>query len=215
MIKVALIGDSIFDNGAYVAAGGEVITHLKHELGGKGDAILVARDGAVVADVPKQLSALPDDVTHLAVSVGGNDALRNIDVLARPARSIAEALSTVADVRDDFLSAYAQMLDKVAELGIPTILCTIYDVQLPDPAQRRAANLALVVFNDSILREASSRKLPVVDLRVIFDEPDDYANAIEPSGRGAAKIASVINQISTEHEFRGSASLYSKQGKRT
>lgn len=125
MMKIALVGDSIFDNGAYVPAGHEVIAVLKRRLAGKGDAVLLARDGAIVADVSRQLSILPDDVTHIAISVGGNDALRNIDVLARPARSVAEALATVADVRDLFASAYTRMLDEVLKLGLPTMVCTI------------------------------------------------------------------------------------------
>jgi hypothetical protein len=208
MITIALVGDSIFDNGAYVATENEVITHLKRRVGANSDAIIVARDGAVVADVSKQVSTLPDNVTHIAISVGGNDALRNIDVLARPARSVAEALATVADIRDVFGSAYGRMLDEVEKAGIPTMVCTIYDVRLPDPLQRRAGNLALSAFNDCILREAAARKLPVVDLRVIFDDPNDYANAIEPSGSGGSKIASVVNHVAAMHDFKGPSSLY-------
>jgi hypothetical protein len=81
------------------------------------------------------------------------------------------------------------MLDEVQKGGISTMLCTIYDVRLPDPLQRRAGNLALNAFNDGILREAAAGKLPVVDLRVMFDDPDDYANAIEPSGVGGSKCS--------------------------
>lgn len=208
MTKIALVGDSIFDNGAYVPAGQEVIAHLKRRVAGKGNATLLARDGAVVADVSRQSSILPDDVTHLAISIGGNDALTNIDVLARPARSVAEALATVADVRDVFASAYGRMLDEVLKIGLPTMVCTIYDVRLPDPLQRRAGNLALSAFNDGILREAATRKLPVVDLRVIFNDPKDYANSIEPSGSGGSKMASVIDHVAAAHEFKGPSSLY-------
>jgi hypothetical protein len=88
------------------------------------------------------------------------------------------------------------------------MLCTIYDVQFADPLQRRAGTIALGILNDLILREATVRRLPVVDLRVIFNEASDYANAIEPSGHGAAKMAQVMAQILRSHDFQGPASLY-------
>ncbi len=34
--------------------------------------------------------------------------------------------------------------------------------------------------------------LPVVDLRAVCDQPRDYANPIEPSGRGGYKIARAV-----------------------
>ena len=53
----------------------------------------------------------------------------------------------------------------------------------------------LTLFNDVITREAFARRLPLVDLRLICNEPDDYANPIEPSAKGGAKIAAVIAQV--------------------
>jgi hypothetical protein len=66
----------------------------------------------------------------------------------------------------------------------------------------------LEVKADGILREAAARKLPVVDLRVIFDDAEDYANAIEPSGSGGLKIGSVIDHVAAVHDFKGASSLY-------
>ena len=37
--------------------------------------------------------------------------------------------------------------------------------------------------------------LPLTDLRVICDEPEDYANPIEPSVQGGAKIARAIVEV--------------------
>ena len=47
------------------------------------------------------------------------------------------------------------------------------------------------MFNDAIMREVFARALPVIDLRLIFDDDADYANDIEPSVEGGAKIARV------------------------
>jgi hypothetical protein len=52
--------------------------------------------------------------------------------------------------------------------------------------------VALMMFNDAILRVAFELRLGVIDLRLICVEPSDYANPIEPSGAGGAKIARAI-----------------------
>ena len=76
-------------------------------------------------------------------------------------------------------------------LGRPTTLCTIYNGNLP-VSQAPTARVALSIFNDVILRVAFEHHLPVIDLRLICNEPADYANPIEPSGRGGWKIANAI-----------------------
>jgi hypothetical protein len=48
------------------------------------------------------------------------------------------------------------------------------------------------VLNDCITSEALARGLPLLDLRLVCAEDADYANAIEPSARGGAKIAAAI-----------------------
>ena len=74
MPRVILLGDSIFDNAAYVAGGPAVVQQLQAGLPVGWEAILRAVDGAVTTDVPRQLQGLPHQST-LMVSVGGNDAL--------------------------------------------------------------------------------------------------------------------------------------------
>jgi len=74
MPRVILLGDSIFDNAAYVAGGPAVVQQLQAGLPVGWEAILRAVDGAVTTDVPRQLQGLPQQST-LIVSVGGNDAL--------------------------------------------------------------------------------------------------------------------------------------------
>jgi hypothetical protein len=50
---------------------------------------------------------------------------------------------------------------------------------------------ALSVYNAAIRRGAFELCLAVFDLRLVFNAPQDYANPIEPSSRGGAKIAGV------------------------
>lgn len=75
MKHLALLGDSIFDNAAYVAGGPAVIDQVRGKLSAGWRASLLAVDGNVAGDVFAQIQRLPGDVTHMALSVGGNDAL--------------------------------------------------------------------------------------------------------------------------------------------
>src|SRR4051794_31908129 len=91
-LHVALLGDSIFDNAAYVRGGPDVLSQLRAVLPSGARASLLAVDGAVIAGVARQLERLPRDVTHLVVSAGGNDALGHSDLLERRATSSPQVL---------------------------------------------------------------------------------------------------------------------------
>jgi lysophospholipase L1-like esterase len=196
MTHVALLGDSILDNGAYVRRGEpDVVAQLQAKLPQGWKATLCAVDGAVTSGVAGQLSRLPTDASHLIVSVGGNDALRSSGILREQARSVAEVITRFAAVQDEFARSYRAMLDTILERRLPTALCTIYDARFPDPQEQRLVVTALSIFNDVITREAFSRRLSLIDLRLICNEPDDYANPIEPSAKGGDKIAGAIAQV--------------------
>ena len=112
MPHVVLLGDSIFDNAAYVAGGPDVVRQLREILPSGWRASLNARDGAVIADLPQQLQNLPTDSTHVVVSVGGNDALGESGLLERKVISMAEALELITAVRDRFRSAYPRVITR-------------------------------------------------------------------------------------------------------
>ena len=59
----------------------------------------------------------------------------------------------------------------------------------------------LCLYNDCIVDNARQFKFPVLDLRVVCSELADYANEIEPSAAGGAKIAEAICQINLGHDF--------------
>jgi hypothetical protein len=46
---------------------------------------------------------------------------------------------------------------------------------------QRTAVVALSIFNDIITRATAMHRVDQLDLRVLFNEDGDYANAIEPS----------------------------------
>jgi hypothetical protein len=188
---VGLLGDSIFDNGAYTRGDPDVVSHFRARLPKGWAATLYAVDGATTADVARQTARVAKDVSHLVLSIGGNDALGHSDLLALPVRSTTEALAIFAERLRAFERAYDSALHAVLALRKPTIVCTIYDGNLDEP-RATIARVALTTFNDVILRAAFARALSVIDLRAVCASPDDYANAIEPSGAGGRRIAASI-----------------------
>ena len=75
---------------------------------------------------------------------------------------------------------------------MPLAVCTIYEPRFPESARRRLAATALTALNDAITREAFSRRVDCIDLRVLCDDDRDFANPIEPSIHGGEKIAKAI-----------------------
>ncbi|MFL5466035.1 MAG: GDSL-type esterase/lipase family protein, partial [Gemmatimonadaceae bacterium] len=175
MSHLVLLGDSIFDNAAYVSGGPAVIEQVQMRLPTTWRATLLAVDGSVTSDVKSQLRKIPADATHLVVSVGGNDALGHLDILDARARSTAETLERLAEIASDFVRRYKSMLDRVLALGKSTAICTIYYPRFPDRAMQRLAVTALTVFNVAILRLGFLAGVPILDLRLICNEDADYA----------------------------------------
>ena len=188
---IVLLGDSIFDNAAYTGGKPDVLRHLRAILPDGWDATLCAVDGSTTGDLLDQLGAVPSNATHLVVSSGGNDALLNSDLLDTPVRSTADALTLFGERATKFEADYANAIDAVLALGRGTLVCTIYNGNL-EPPEAPLARVALMLFNDAILRTAFERGLAAIDLRFVCANPDDYANPIEPSGTGGRKIANAI-----------------------
>lgn len=186
-----LLGDSIFDNRAYVGREPDVVAHLRAIVPPPWKASLLAVDGSRTVDLARQLTGLPEGASHLVVSIGGNDALMNTDLLRAAASSAAHALALFSERVERFERDYTTAIDGVLALGLPTTTCTIYNGNL-DEAQAALARTALMLFNDVILRVAFQRRLSVIDLRLVCSSPSDYANPIEPSGRGGRKIAAAV-----------------------
>lgn len=205
-----LLGDSIFDNAAYVSAGEpDVARQLQEQLPRGWQATLLAVDGSVIGNVRAQAARLPADSSHLVLSVGGNDALGHARLLEDPARSVAEALDMLARAGDGFEREYQLMLDDILGHRLPTAVCTVYNPRFPDAQMQKLAVTALCVFNDAIIRAAFARSLPLIDLRLTCNDDGDYANPIEPSARGGAKIAAAIKRAVTEHDFsRGHTEVF-------
>lgn len=195
MTHIALLGDSVLDNAVYVAPEKDVATQLQALLPRPSKCTLLAADGSVTADMPRQLERLPRDATHLVLSVGGNDALQREEILTQRVAVVAEALLLMETAVAEFETAYRAIVQSCTRRNLPLIVCTIYNGNFPDKSYARCARIAVAIYNDAIIRIAAEAGARVLDLREICREPADYANPIEPSAIGSAKIAQSIHQL--------------------
>ena len=188
---LVLLGDSIFDNAPYVPKHETVSDHLRKAIPQTWRVTLLAKDGDVVADVSQQRLGIPDDATHLFLSVGGNDALKSMELMSIPVKTVYDALQELSLIRRAFQQRYRAMLWELLALGKPLTVCTIYDAV---PGLSQELKTALCVFNDTITREAMASSVPIIDLRGICTEARDYSDVspIEPSSQGGGKIANTM-----------------------
>ncbi|SVA69886.1 uncharacterized protein METZ01_LOCUS122740 [marine metagenome] len=217
MKHIILAGDSIFDNGSYVHGDPDVTQQVKNVLDPIDKVTLLAIDGDITIGVASQLKQLPDDATHLFVSVGGNDALHVLHTLQNQVNSIGEGFLEFHSIKNDFERKYTAMLNSALSFELPTTLCTIYKpcfnhseldrvsdylgYGISNEILQKVATTALPIFNDIIFQEAVKAGTPLIDLRLIFDNAADYANPIEPSAIGGMKMAKIIKEIVYEHDF--------------
>ncbi|WP_374354804.1 SGNH/GDSL hydrolase family protein [Chitinimonas sp.] len=195
---IVLLGDSIFDNAAYVGDGKPVAAHLADLLGEGWQISLLAVDGDITSQVHEQLAKLPDDAGFLVLSSGGNDALRAMGRLIEPVETVEQALAILSEMREDFRADYRKVLAALKAVHHPedgpsrrVAVCTVYD-QVPN----LSANLstALALFNEVILFEAAYAGFTIIDLRLLCRDASDYSSVspIEPSHSGGLKIAQAI-----------------------
>lgn len=200
MNHLVLLGDSIFDNRAYVAGAPAVIDQVQRTVPAGWKASLLAVDGDTSVQVPDQINRLPSDCTHLVLSAGGNDAIECLDLMGTPVSNVMGALGTLSKVLAGFEQSYKVLMTELLSLNKPLMVCTIYDSVpgLVDPLK-----LALALFNDVIIRNAVSRGVPILDLRMICTEPGDYStkSPIEPSSQGGSKIATKMTSAMVVHDF--------------
>jgi lysophospholipase L1-like esterase len=196
--RIILLGDSIIDNGAYVRPGeADVAKQLQALLPGQ-TVVRRAVDGAVCADVLRSQMANLESTDRIIVSAGGNDALQHIDLLEAVTGTTAKAvLLRLAAIREDFRRTYVSLLDRLVTILAPVMVLTVYnpcfDGHGLDATYQQAAEAAVSLFDDVIQLEAHRRSFKVLELRTLFTDPADYANPIEPSALGGAKLAQAMS----------------------
>lgn len=188
---LVLLGDSIFDNWPYVAPSQAVIDHFSDMRDGRVVVTMLARDGDVTADARKQVRRIPNTATHIALSIGGNDALEASTLVYAPTDSVSSALNILEEPQSDFHKQYKALMAELAQLKKPILVCTIYD---NIPGLTSEFKVALSLYNDVITRCVLRREFDILDLRFLLDKLSDYSSKspIEPSELGGLKIVEAI-----------------------
>ncbi|XFA73421.1 hypothetical protein RYO59_001667 [Thermosynechococcaceae cyanobacterium Okahandja] len=96
------------------------------------------------------------------------------------------------DIPSQFRKHYAAALERLCAAHLPLTVCTIYHPCFERREEQIVAQTALTFWNDVITSEALQRNLPMIDLRPMFNSPQDYANPIEPSVQGGQKLTDRI-----------------------
>ena len=218
MKHIVLLGDSIFDNRSYVEPGEQDVPNQLRALVRGGDCKVtnLAVDGHVTRHIVTQLNNLPSDATHLFLSVGGNDGLGHLSIFNDNIDTIGDALQKMYLIGEDFKKAYSAMLDSVLMHKLPTAVCNIYyprffsssldrvvsylPMMMDGEKLQQMTMAAETIFNDIIMFEVFKRKLPLIDLRILCNDNQDFANPIEPSCIGGMKIAKAINKVIVNHD---------------
>lgn len=191
MEHIVLLGDSVFDNKAYVGEAPDVVNHLRNMMPKGWKATLCAVDGATISHIKAQIKNAPGDATHLFVSVGGNDALMRANLVFYGSLDATSLLSLLAKIGQEFRADYMEAIEHLCRLAKPTCVCTIYNGNM---ARDLVATVeaAVGILDDKIYSVANEKGLSVIDLRRICCTPEDFANPIEPSDIGGKKIAKAI-----------------------
>ncbi len=194
---IVIAGDSIFDNGAYVPGEKDVFQQLKDLGEAQAEVTSLAVDGSVTEDVLTQITRLPSNTTHLFISSGGNDALRQMGLLSQSVQSVAEAMLILSTSQEQFRARYRKLIARIQLLtNTKTVVCTIYHPN-SEAEKQSVMDIGVSLFNDVIVEETNKARIPVLDIRGIFLNREDYANEIEPSSIGGQKLAAAIFSVSS------------------
>jgi hypothetical protein len=147
--------------------------------------------------------ALPEDATHVVISIEGNRAIETSGLLQGAPAGYQESLARLSLAADQFESVVQALIEAALASRLPTLICAMWQPRYPEPVRQRAASAALALFNDRIFRRAIEARISIVDLRRVCSEPGDYADHTLLSKAGLQKAANAVSRGLYEISRRG------------
>lgn len=205
---VVLLGDSTLDNARHLdldAGEMSVEGQLSKRCAEKGwEFTLLARDGSTLDDVARQqLPFIPDEATHLVLSASGNNLLGLLNEMADSHWSLGSMASSIGQGLPQVADNYRRLLQAMKSSGCHMACCTVYRPQFKHIFLRTLATMSLGVHNSRIHQIAQDLDISVIDFGVLFDCDEDFANPLELSTQGGAKVVENVMQFVRDHPTSG------------
>lgn len=183
-----LLGDSIFQNDAYVSDGKSVNDLLLERTNGK--TISLAVDHSKIVDVYDQVLKIPDNLNSssstIFLSAGGNDILThyvddNNDL-------------TNKNILGTMFAAYKKLIKSI-RTKMPNANIVLLDIYYPENITYKQYHPIINEWNEKIYNYASEHKnniKSVLKISNILTKGDDFTLGIEPSSIGSQKLVQAI-----------------------
>ena len=151
---VSLLGDSIIDNKIYVEEGELSVTeHLQNNS--SSNFTMIAVDGDTTEEVlDNQLDILKEPVSHIVLSIGGNDLLQNLHLLQDETSGMKFALEKSSELIGEIQENYTKILEHLSQYDAKVLLCTVYEGDLESDVllaeYDKAGQAMLKMHNDTV-----------------------------------------------------------------
>lgn len=186
--KFVLLGDSIFQNEAYVSDGKSVNNLLLERT--NGNTICLAVDHSKIIDIYDQVLKIPDSFnsssTTIFLSAGGNDILNhyvddNNDI-------------TNKNILGTMFAAYKNLIKSIRN-KIPNANIVLLDIYYPENLTYKQYHQIIKEWNEKIYnyaRESKNNIKGVLKISGVLTKSDDFTLGIEPSSIGSQKLVEAI-----------------------
>lgn len=182
---IVLLGDSIFQNKAYVSTGKSVEELFREKTDNK--TICLAVDHSKIIDIYSQIEKIPDELnngyTNVFLSAGGNDILTHY----------VDQGNDITDTQflDSMFSEYKNLLKSIYE-RIPDANIVLLDIYYPNNSTYAKYQHIISEWNKKIYDFARENNYSVIRVSTIITKPEDFAFGIEPSQSGGQKLVQAI-----------------------
>eukprot|EP00658_Telonema_sp_P-2_P085104 TRINITY_DN9628_c0_g1_i3.p2 TRINITY_DN9628_c0_g1~~TRINITY_DN9628_c0_g1_i3.p2 ORF type:complete len:263 (-),score=68.39 TRINITY_DN9628_c0_g1_i3:1328-2116(-) len=168
---------------------------------------MCALDGAMIAAIPDQLGNAPVDGNYFIISVGGNNATGAVSTVLGEATTVEESILRLHTFVAAFEQEFTQMVQRVVQVigQKPLVLCGCYNPCFHSmnvtTVSQGVVNTAMALLADVVQRVGTRFGAAVIDWRRVMTKVEDFANPIEPSSVGGAKMADCIVNVVRSHPF--------------
>jgi len=203
-VHVVLLGDSTLDNGRYLNMSvGELSVEKQLRkccMERNWDMTVLAQDGSLLKDVrQRQMPLIPECATHVVLSASGNDLLSLLNEMVVANFSLSSMYTTVGTGLGKVAERYGEILQDLKKKGVHIAVCTLYRPNFNHMFFKSLATFALGLHNSRLSQLSVELDCSVIDFANMFDSKADFANPLELSTRGGAKLVRNIDAFVADH----------------